>query len=477
MWHACFTDPDAAADPDDSIEDGGDNIVSLHDNLNTEGSYDERSHERPRFWLFSMTKPERVTWAACFGGRVLDAMDSQVYALMLPTLIGVFALSRGQAGTLGSLTTGVAAFSTLIAGAAADRFGRLRVLQAAIAISAISTVLAAFAHSFTYLAVMRAIQGIGYAAELTASSTLVNEMIQPRYRGRAVSGTQSGYAVGYAIAVGSMLLVYAFVPAEYAWRVMFGLGIIPALYVIVLQRFVRESSLFLAARKALPVERDRTTLFDLFRGRNTRNTLVTAMISIGVYGAAQVMIFWLPTYLHSAFHLDIAHTGYYLALNIAGSFLGPWIYGPISDRYGRRPVFLLFLSTQAVALPAYLAVGGSLALTLGLGFVVGLLQGGLATGVQPMLGELFGTRIRGRAIGLNNACVRATAAIAPALVGYLAGRGSFGFAMGVVAVSLYVFAALGVLLVPETRGADLSTNAGDPEQEPSGPKADLRGPA
>jgi len=442
--------------------------------MNTDGP----GNGQQRFWLFAMTKQERVTWAACFGGRVLDAMDSQVYALMLPTLIGVFALSRSQAGTLGSLTTLVAAFSTLIAGSAADRFGRLRVLQAAIAISAISTALAAFAHSFTYLAVMRSIQGIGYAAELTASSTLVNEVIQARFRGRAVSGTQSGYAVGYAIAVGSMLLVHAFVPAEIAWRVMFGLGIIPALYVVVLQRFVGESPLFLAARKVVPAQRDRTSVVDLLRGSNARNTLVTAMISVGVYGAAQVMIFWLPTYLQSEFHLNVARTGGYLALNIAGSFLGPWIYGPISDRYGRRPVFLLFLSTQAVAVPLYLTIGGSLAVTLGLGLFVGLVQGGLATGVQPILGELFGTRIRGRAIGLNNACVRATAAIAPALVGYLAaGRASFGLAMGSVAVSLYLFAALGVLLVPETRGADLSTNAGDPEHEPARPSADLHGPA
>lgn len=405
-----------------------------------------------------MSRTERVTWAACFSGRVLDAMDSQVYALMLPTLIGVFALSRAQAGTLGSLTTVVAAFSTLLAGSAADRFGRLRVLQAAIAISAISTALTAFAHSFTWLAVMRAIQGMGYAAELTASSTLVNEMIQARYRGRAVSATQSGYAAGYALAVCAMLVVHALAPAEYAWRVLFGVGLVPALYVIVLQRFVGESTLFLAARKSVPLERDTTSLLDLFRGANARNTLVTAMISVGVYGAAQVMIFWLPTYLQSAFHLNLTRTGGYLALNIAGSFLGPWIYGPISDRYGRRPVFLLFLCTQAIALPVYLSVSGSLALTLAVGFVVGLFQGGLATGVQPILGELFGTRIRGRAIGLNNACVRATAAIAPAFVGVLAEHFSFGLSMCVVAVSLYAFAALGVLLVPETRGVDLAAH-------------------
>lgn len=446
---------DALKSGSDAEMQGAENILERYKKTGGDGV------KQRRFWLLAMSREERVTWMACFGGRILDAMDAQVYALMLPALMSVFALSRGQAGTLGSLTTLVAAFSTLAAGAAADRFGRLRVLQVAIGISAVATAMAAFAHSFTYLAVMRAIQGIGYAAELTASSTLVNEVVQARFRGRAVSGTQSGYAVGYSLAVVGMLVVYAWVPADIAWRVMFGLGIVPALYVVVLQRFVRESPLFLAAKRVVPAERDRSSLLDLFRGSNVRNTLVTAMISIGVYGAAQIMIFWLPTYLQSAFHLNITHTGGYLALNIAGSFLGPLLYGPISDRYGRRPVFLLFLSLQAVAVPVYLSVVGHLAITLALGFAVGMLQGGLATGVQPMLAELFGTRIRGRAIGLNNACIRATAAIVPALVGYLAEKMSFGMAMGAVALALYIFAALGVFLVTETRGMDLSADGDD----------------
>ncbi len=425
-----------------------------------------------RFWFFAIPLVERVTCAATFGGRVLDAMDSQVYALVLPTLITVFALTRAQAGALGSLTTLVAAVSTLFAGAAIDRFGRLRMLQGAILLSAAATVAAAFAHSFVYLAAMRAIQGIGYAAELTAAMTLVNEAITPKFRGTAISWVQSGYAVGYALALLGTLAIYTMLPAREAWRYCFALGIIPALYVLVLQRFVKESPLFLAQRAEIPAAQDKSSMLDLLHGSNGRNTAITAMISIGVYGAAQIMIFWLPTYLHSAFHLNVTKTAGYMVLNILGSFLGALVYGPITDRYGRRPVFLAYLLCQLVALTAYLGFTRILGVTLGLGFVVGLLQGGLANGVQPIIAELFGTRIRGRALGLNTSLIRASTALSPALVGVLAMHLSFGKAIGVVAMALYAVAVLGVLLVPETRGVELTA-----ETAPAGPQPDAPGGA
>lgn len=412
---------------------------------------------RQGFWFAEMTSNERVTWAACFGGRVLDAMDTQAYALVLPTLIGVFALNRAQAGALGSVTAVVAVITTLFAGVAADRWGRLRVLQAAIAITAISTFFSAFTHSYLQLTLMRAVQGIGYAAELVAGYTLINEAVRGKLRGRAVSAVQSGYAVGYLLALGAMLVVYAAVPEREAWRIMFGIGLVPALYVLVLQKFVPESPLFLAAKRTEPDRVENSSLLDLFRGGNRRNTLVTALIAVGVYGASQILIFWLPTYLRGQYHLNVTRSAGYLALNIIGSFVGPLLYGPVSDRYGRKAVFLLFLAAQALAVSALLMLARSVGTILFCSFLVGLMQGGLATGVQPIIAELFGTPLRGRAMGVNGACIRGVAALSPSLVGVLATASHMrlGGAMDMVAIGLYVAAALGVLMVPETRGTDL----------------------
>jgi MFS family permease len=419
------------------------------------------------FWLLNLNRDEGVTFAAVFGGRVLDAMDSQSYALVLPALISVFALSKVQAGALGSVTAFVAAFATIAAGAAADRFGRLRVLQWSIATTAVATFFAAFAQNFVQLTILRAIQGMGYAAELIAAMTLINEAMRPELRGRAVSAVQCGYAVGYAIALAAMLIVFAFVPEQRGWRILFALGLLPAFYTLILQRFVPESSLFVATRKAAVTRDKRGSLFDVVRGENGLNTLITGLIAVGVYGASQIMIFWLPTFLRTAAHLEIAKTAGYLALNIAGSFCGPILYGPIGDRFGRRPVFLLFLALQAVSVTAYVTFASSLLPALVLGFVIGAIQGGLATGVQPIIAELFATSIRARALGVNGVFIRGIGALSPAVVGLLATRISLGAAMASVATVLYSAAAIGVLLVRETLGTDLAAvpNAGRAEQD------------
>ena len=51
-------------------------------------------------WFTSMNVRERRTFWACFTGWALDAMDVQLYAVVMPTLIGLWAMSQAQAGTL-----------------------------------------------------------------------------------------------------------------------------------------------------------------------------------------------------------------------------------------------------------------------------------------------------------------------------------------------------------------------------------------
>ena len=49
-------------------------------------------------WYKDLTKPEKRTYWACFSGWGLDAMDTQMYALAIPTLIALWGMTRGEAG-------------------------------------------------------------------------------------------------------------------------------------------------------------------------------------------------------------------------------------------------------------------------------------------------------------------------------------------------------------------------------------------
>jgi sugar phosphate permease len=80
-------------------------------------------------WFSKMNVRERRTFWACFTGWALDAMDVQIYAVVMPTLIAVWGLSQSQAGTLGTAALLFSSLGGWLAGILADRFGRAAVLR------------------------------------------------------------------------------------------------------------------------------------------------------------------------------------------------------------------------------------------------------------------------------------------------------------------------------------------------------------
>ncbi len=55
-------------------------------------------------WYKDLTAKERGTMGACFGGWALDAFDVQMYSFVIPTVIALWGLSRGEAGLIGTVT-------------------------------------------------------------------------------------------------------------------------------------------------------------------------------------------------------------------------------------------------------------------------------------------------------------------------------------------------------------------------------------
>jgi MFS family permease len=106
-------------------------------------------------WLRDLTSRERRTMLACWGGWTLDGFDQQLYSYVVPTVIAVWGMSTGAAGTIGTVTVVTSSFGGWFAGALADRFGRVRVLQIAILWYSVFTFLCAFAQNFEQLFILR----------------------------------------------------------------------------------------------------------------------------------------------------------------------------------------------------------------------------------------------------------------------------------------------------------------------------------
>ena len=415
-----------------------------------------RRNAAPFGWFSNLTSIERQTWFASFGGLALDAMDSQAYSLAIPSLLIALHLSTAQAGTFATaalIGSGIGGWSI---GLLADRFGRIRMLQLSIVIVAVSTFLSAFATSFPYLLIARSIQGIGYGGEAAVGAVLMSEMIRPELRGRVTASVQSGYAVGYAVAVGFMALVFHFAKDAVAWRILFALGILPVFFLFYIKKYVPESRLFVHAQSIALTERNQSQFGDIFRAPLLGRTAIATLLATAIFGAAYVQITWLPTYLRTVLHLKVTTTAGYLISNILGSFLGPLLLGPLSDRIGRRVTLILFLGAQSIAVGTYTMASMTHDGILFLGFIVGVLQGGLGASMLPAYAELFPTRARGHGQGFCLSVGRGLGSFVPAAVGVLATKIPLGRAMGTCAIASYVVAMVTTVFFPETVGTNLT---------------------
>lgn len=406
-------------------------------------------------WYKQLTKPEKRTFWACFSGWGLDAMDTQMYALSIPTLIALWGMTKGEAGILGTTVLIMAALGGWAAGILSDRYGRVRILQITIAWFSLFTFLSAFTTSYWQLMLTRSLQGIGFGGEWAVGAVLISETINPQLRGRVVGALQAGWAIGYGIAVLITTLLFNYMDPAIAWRVLFGLGIVPAALVLWIRRNIVEAPVYL--REQAKLQTEKISIWEVFRGGNRATTLRVILLTFGIYGGNYVMITWLPAYLKLVLNLSITNVGGYLAINIAGSFAGAFLNGWMADAVGRRNTFMLIACCQAVAVGIYTLAPINLVATLVLGFVLGALQSGTAAGTGAYIAELFPTRIRGAAQGLCGNAGRALGAVMPTLVGVVGTKAGLGAAMGICAGAAYFLVVIAAFLLPETKGRDLNT--------------------
>jgi MFS family permease len=406
-------------------------------------------------WFSSMNVRERRTFWACFTGWALDAMDVQLYAVIMPTLIAAWGLSQTQAGTLATSALLVSSLGGWLAGILADRFGRAAVLRLTIIWFAVFTFLSGFTQSFEQLLFTRSMQGLGFGGEWAAGAVLMSEVIDKRVRGRAVGTVQGGWSVGYGTAVLLFTIVFSVAPPEMAWRYLFFLGLLPAFFVLWVRRYVEEPEVFREMRAA--TRGGGLQFLEIFGAGLRRRTILASMLAAGGLGGNYVTLSWLATYLRTVRNLSVLGTGAYLGFNIFGSFLGYVISAHLSDWLGRRKTFVIMACAAAVVVPSYtlLPLGGTAALLLG--FPLGFFQSGIIAGMGATFAELFPTRVRATGQGFSYNTGRAVGSFVPMLVGILAANLGLGTAMGLCAACAYMLVLIATSMLPETRGRELES--------------------
>ena len=201
---------------------------------------------------------------------------------------------------------------------------------------------------------------------------------------------------------------------------------LPALLVFYVRRYVEEPQVYLESKAKIAATGERPSLLEIFRPPLLRVTLLGGFLATGAQGGYFAVTTWLPTFLRTERRLSVLDSAGYLAVLIAGSFVGYLAGGFLADRIGRRLGFLVFaLGAGGIVLTYTMIPFGNSAMLV-LGFPLGFFSSGVFSGMGAFFTENFPTRVRGVGQGFTYNVGRAAGALFPTLVGILSARMPLG---------------------------------------------------
>jgi MFS family permease len=417
------------------------------------------------------TTNQRRGFFAAWGGVVLDGVDSFIYALVLVPALRELLPASGIEPTVGNLSLyGSLLFSAFLVGwglafvwgPLADRFGRVRVLMLAILCYSLFTFFGALAQTWWQLAIFRLLAGLGIGGEFVGAGTFVVEELPERRRVMATGVMNSGYYLGFFIAAG----LNEAVGAQYGWRAMFAVGLLPALFIAYVRAYVQEPQRWRARVAETGGWRARDSFLALFspeyRGRTLLNSVFVLISMIGLWAGT--------VYAPTAVTQVATRVGYNAAdaariasratmLLATGTIIGCLVMPILAHRFGRRGALACFFSLMAASIAfsfgyAFYRPSDTLVTFVSGLFFVGV-GGGNFSVYWSWISEQYRTECRGSALAFAMSIGRFVAAGATFLVGIGIDRyGSLGVPVALTAIPF----ALGLLLLPlaiETRGQPL----------------------
>jgi len=251
---------------------------------------------------------------------------------------------------------------------------------------------------------------------------------------------QSSWAIGYALAA----LVVALVVPHFGWRAVFLVGMAPALITVWIRRSVKEPETWVRHPAT------RVPFGQLFRSPLLRATVIITSMNAAALFSYWGLFSWVPAFLSlpvskGGHGLSIVHAASFTILMQAGTFAGYICFGVLADRFGRKPIYILYLVIAACVVPIYVLTRSATALLL-LGPIIGFWGTGFFSGFSVIASEAFPTALRGRAMGFAYNLGRIVSAAAPFTIGRLSETQGIGPALLLTSAGFLVAAVLASFL-------------------------------
>ncbi len=183
-------------------------------------------------------------------GFFTDAYDLFVIATVATLVKTQWHLSTTQVSWVTGSAILAAFFGAMIFGRIADVIGRKSIYVLVAVIMIIGAVTSALAPSFWVLVIARFVLGLGIGGDYPVSAVLMSEYANRKDRGRLVGLVFSMQAVGLIVGpLVALVLLSSGISGNLTWRLLLGLGALPAAGVVYLRSRMPESPRFKAKVK------------------------------------------------------------------------------------------------------------------------------------------------------------------------------------------------------------------------------------
>jgi len=303
----------------------------------------------------SLTGNQKKIIAAAVIGDALEFFDYFLIGYVLAFVIGPWKLTFGLSAIV-LLSSGVGAIiGAYVWGWIADRIGRRKVFIGTVLNFSIATGLLYFTpdNGWIYLTIMRFFVGLGVGGLYCVDLPLVQEFMPSSKRG-FVGGLVTA-VIPLGVGMGAVLA--GFMGAD-QWRLLFAIGLLPALIVLLIRMWVPESPHWLArqgrmeeARQSLawalqvapeslplpagaPAKAPQASWFELFK--YPRSLLVSWLGNAGAQTGAYGVALWAPALFVLLLKVTPQEAAKMMILLSVTGFIGRLSFAWLSERIGRR---------------------------------------------------------------------------------------------------------------------------------------------
>ncbi|WP_454829824.1 MFS transporter [Paraburkholderia xenovorans] len=363
----------------------------------------------------SQTSLRRIVLAGGIG-TFIEYYDYSIYAFLATTLATLFFKDSGSLALL--YTFAVLAVSYIfrpiggiVVGLLGDRIGRKPALMLSVMGMIVATVLMGVLPTFAtvgatapiFLFVLRCLQALAAGGECGGAVTYVSEAAPDARRGALTSTTQIGLMAGtmagsLAVAILNSLMSHDAI-LNGGWRIPFVISAPIGLLGYLVRSKMEETPEFAQLERENKVEKSPivVAIRDHWAG-----ILKVLFIATGAMAGYYMSFAYLVTYLQKQHIMSPSAAGWASTLSMLTATVTIYLWGSMSDRFGRRPMLLGITGCYIVlTYPLFLAMGQSATLATIALIILGLIESAMLATVFQTYCELFPTKVRSSGVNLG----------------------------------------------------------------------------